>query len=252
MKIIKKKNMKRKNITADAILITLCLILSTTIAIADPSVEKQSQQLSSTSIDNGSFDDPQRTDEIELHYYEGEYPDTYWGGYAPGVIWHAAIRFTPLELYEYSDWWLTSVRFFHGVGPFQPYEDHNVTVYVYDQGTIHEPGQILTSEYFVADTVGWITIPLSEPIHIDGTKDLWISFRTTQGEITYNYFGIGSIPGEDRKSMWINQYNEWMQLTDINPGWSFDWFIGAFIQEDTPETAELSLSNLKGGLKVHA
>ena len=238
------KNQKMMGVKI-SIIITF-LLLSSMVVVGGFPKQTQNQLMNNHNETFEKFDKQQLPTNVELHYYDGDTPDTFWGGYAPGTIWHAAIRFTPLELYEYSDWWLTSVRFFHGVGSFQPYEDHDVTVYVYDQGTIHEPGQILTSEYFVADTVGWITIPLTEPIRIDGTKDLWISFKTTQGEVCFNYFGIGSMPGEDRRSMWIYHFGEWKQLTDLNPGWSFDWFIGAFISEETSGTTELEISDIYG------
>jgi len=226
--------MKRKGMVLSIILICIALVFP----VASGSIE-HSQPMGR--VEN----------EIELCYYDGDLPDTLWGGYNPGFVWQAAIRFTPVELYEYSGSFMTSVRFYHGLGQYQEFAAHEGIMYIYDQGTIYEPGEVLLSEPFVADSLGWIDIALSEPIEIDGTRDIWIGIETTGDEFGNSYFGIGSMPGTDRKSMWIYQNEQWLQLTDLHPGWSFDWFIGAFIDGEFGN-AQIEISDIAGCLGAYA
>ena len=229
--------------------IVLFLVTSGGIAQYAQHPHLPSLQPSSSSID---LPEPSLWSEVELKYYD-EQPPLLWGGYTPGTTWQAAIRFTPAELYDYDGWCISKVKFFHWYDSGHQPCSHSGMIYVYDQGTIYEPGPVLTSQPFTADPDGWVEFTLSEPIQIIGTRDIWISFETTQDEAGTHYFGLGDPPGENQKSMWIYHLGEWLQLTDINDQWSFDWSISALIHNDGgDETTELAIAPIRGGLGVHA
>ena len=168
---------------------------------------------------------------VELNYYSGDEPTYLFGGI--DIQWQAAVRFTPDELGPYNERIIDTVRFFHGCGFEQPFIPHNGTVYIYAEGNSSGPGIVITQEVFYADVIGWITIPLSSPVEINATKDLWISIETTGVSEENYYFGLGSPPGVNEKSMWFyNETDGWIQLTELNSGYSFDWFIGAILSDE--------------------
>jgi len=185
-------------------------------------------------------------DDEELSYYTGASPEYVWGG--GSSLMELAVRFTPDELGSVNECSLFQVIFFHGVGNDETPEPHQGTIVIYDEGSETTPGSVLTTEEFdTGEVYDWIYIDLSNPVTIDATKDIWVS---VQIQDTGNHcFGVGSPPGVDQKSMFLKEEGVWKQLTDLNPEYSFDWFIGAFVTGEGTGT-ELKITDPVGPIGI--
>jgi len=218
-------------------LIAIIMIISTFTVTAEKINTANIKNISNECLKDVE-DDFFSLDTEELKYYTGDQPDIVWGGSDTQDTWQAAIRFTPDELSSYDGWTINTVRFYHAYGQGEELVPHDGTVYVYDQGTSVSPGDILTQEAFTADVADWISIPLSAPVTIDASKDLWISVETTYDAEKTHYFGLGSSPAEPEKSQWIYHDSEgWKEIQEYDPSeprLDSDWFIGAIAEGEIP------------------
>ena len=136
----------------------------------------------------------------------------------PGHTWEGAIRATPEETAPYDGWALTTVGFFHSYGSGEQFEEHDGKVKIYDQGTQTQPGPLLNNpddDAFHVDVQDWFEITLSQPITIDGDKDIWISIETTTGPLGTHYFGTDNAPTVLLKGDWFKYQGQWQQLHSL-------------------------------------
>ena len=142
------------------------------------------------------------------------------------VGYQAAIRFTPEELGSYDGFYLTAVKYYH-VRELQPPNPDTGEILIYDEGTDHSPGTMITSESFSFTTAEWKTIDLVTPVEIDAAKDLWVS-------INWNHGGtkVDSGPTVPGKGGWIIApeigITEWTELSVYGLG---NWFIQVGLKE---------------------
>jgi hypothetical protein len=78
---------------------------------------------------------------------------------------------------------------------------------------------VITSELFNAPAVGWYDVPLTTPIIIDETKDIWISCTCTHPAGEYPAGMNSAIPGVPGKSSWLN-LGGWSDYSGYN--WLFN------------------------------
>jgi hypothetical protein len=146
---------------------------------------------------------PLHTGEDTLKYCN----DLYTGiGPSSGGTWEGAIRLTPDELSSYSGWELNAVIFYH----FDSSSLDNIAK-IYDDSLDDHPGGIITTEPYTTDSPGWVRIDLSNPVLIEGTKDIWCSIKITNDPGEYPY-GIDNGPLIDGKGGWLYFTGTWMEL----------------------------------------
>ena len=164
-----------------------------------------------------------------LYYYTSV--DYYYIGSGSRATYQAAIRLTPEELAPYTGYAITEVYFYH-----HEQRTHHGRIIIYDEGTPTSPGDTLFIEPYVVNTDGWFSVPLSHPVFIDGTRDIWISV-----EITY-YTGSHPIsvdqgPAVLGKGNWYYSPSLlgdtlWHQLIEFERGYrpmDYNWNIGAIV-----------------------
>jgi len=138
----------------------------------------------------------------------------------------AAIRMTPLELNNYTNWNLASVKFFHVTDIS---ETHSGSIRIYDAGNSTSPGSLITSEPFTVTSEGWFEIELSSPVVLNVDEDVWVSVRTN--------CSVYELPvGNDEKLAkagkgdWINLSGSWKELKDLDI--DGNWCIKAGIEPE--------------------
>lgn len=221
MKQIQNKKIKQQ---ASFLSMTIILILSTTAVAANP------QQPDCWFLAAG---DPARLKHISMfdpswiHFDDGTNVNAI--GLNNGGTFEGAIRITPGELVDYDGYTLTAVRWHHGFsgGSTPP---HSGTIKIYDAGTSTNPGGLISSEPFTVPTMGWFEIPLSTPVQIDVSKDLWISVQVTHAIGEYP-LGVDSGPVVPGKGGWISVDGvTWMQLGIDIPSLNCNWNIWAKVE----------------------
>jgi hypothetical protein len=158
-------------------------------------------------------------------------------GLINGGTFESAIRITPTELVEYDGYELTIVRWHHG---YTSSPSHSGTIKIYDEGTSTSPGGLITSESFNVPSAGWFEIPLSNPVSIDVSKDIWVSIRITHAAGEYPA-GVGPGPVVAGKGGWIsNDGVTWYQLGIDIPDLNYNWNIWAKVEipSEPPETPQ--------------
>lgn len=233
--ILHKKILKKNFI----LLLTAIIVFSTISVTADTSMKPSKYMLAST--DNiqpqqqkNNFD----RDWFAWLHYDGPNFDAI--GYSGGMgVWETAIRFTPIELGNFTGYNLTTVQVYHGwiTGPPQP--AHNGKLKIYDAGTSTSPGPLLYQQAFVSpEGNGWFNITLTTPIVIAGNKDLWVSIEWTMIEFTYPA-GCDAGPHVPGKGDWVwNEEDGWGELCN-HSAFDVNWNIRArVIISEPPETPQ--------------
>jgi hypothetical protein len=143
-------------------------------------------------------------------------------GLTNGGTYEAAIRLTPTELGPYNNWRLIKVRFYHYQG------SHNGQVKIYDQGTSSAPGSVITTQTYSAPTAGWIEIPLTTPVTINNTRDLWVSVEITHAAGEYP-ISVDQGPAVAGKGDFVYAASlGWGELRNYNL--DYNWNIEAIVQ----------------------
>jgi len=171
---------------------------------------------------------PQQTNMFDadwIHFDDGTTVDSI--GLNVGGTFEFAIRITPAELVGYDGCDLTVVRWHHG---FESSPPHSGTIKIYDAGTSTSPGGLITSEPFTVPSVGWFDIPLSNPVSIDTSQDIWVSIRITHA-IGEHPAGVGPGPVVAGKGGWISSDGvTWEQLGIDISALDFNWNIWAKLE----------------------
>jgi hypothetical protein len=160
-----------------------------------------------------------------IHFDDGTTVDSI--GLNVGGTFEFAIRITPAELVGYDGCELTVVRWHHG---FESSPPHSGTIKIYDAGTSTSPGGLITSEPFTVPSVGWFEIPLSNPVSIDTSQDIWVSIRITHA-IGEHPAGVGPGPVVAGKGGWISSDGvTWEQLGIDISNLDYNWNIWAKLE----------------------
>jgi len=179
-----------------------------------------------------------------LHFDNGENDLSL--GLTNGGTFEWAARFTPAELFNFSGYQISMVRYHHDWtgGPF----DMDGKVKIYKEGNSSKPGDLITSEEFTAYENDWTTIELSYPVLIEGDKDVWVSIEGTHSP---GEFPAGMDPGPavDGKGDWIYfEEGGWQELQDLGYDRNFNIWAGIL---PTPEIGPIPIvdfGDIKGGL----
>jgi hypothetical protein len=161
-----------------------------------------------------------REPEAWVHFDDGTNANAI--GLTAGGTFQYAIRLTPDELAEFGGDAIQVVRRYHG---YTTDFSMNGRVIIYDQGTSTTPGEMLYEQDFSITPHGWHDIILTEPVDIDGGKDMWVSIECTHssGQYPAGCDGSQNYPG---KGDWI-YLDSWMEISIY--GFSLDWNIWAGI-----------------------
>jgi hypothetical protein len=171
-------------------------------------------------------------------------------GLTAGGTFEGAIRITPVELGGYDGYEVTAVRWHHGYsgGTTPP---HSGTIKIYDAGNSTKPGSVITSEPFTVPSMGWFEIPLSNPVKINVTKDIWVSIRVTHAAGEYP-LGAGPGPMVPGKGGWISIDGvTWNELTMY--GLNYNWNIWAKVEmsSEPPQTPQRPEGPTEGVIGVN-
>jgi hypothetical protein len=152
-----------------------------------------------------------------------------------GGTFQFAIRITPTELVGYDGYELTVVHWHHGYMSSPP---HAGTIIIYDAGTSWKPGSVITSEPFYVPSAGWFDIPLSNPVSIDPSRDIWVSIEVTHEEYEFPA-GIGPGPVVAGKGGWLSMDGvHWGQLGIDYPELDHNWNIWAKLETPSEPPAK--------------
>jgi len=158
-------------------------------------------------------------------------------GLTNGGTFQGAIRFTPTELTGYSNWQLTEVIFYHN-----DTTSHSGQVIIYGPGNDSTPGSTITTEPYTAPGQGWISIPLSTPVLIDPSQDLWISIEITHAQGEYP-LGVDAGPATPYKGDFVStDGTTWGELR--NYGLDYNWNIRGIVEPAGDSSDPLPPSNL--------
>ncbi len=162
-----------------------------------------------------------------LYYYNAVDNDAI--GLSGGGTYQAAIRFTPEELGPYTNNAITEVYFYHHEST-----THSGNVIIYGPGTSTSPGEILATVPYTIDTAGWVSVPLPNPILIDGNSDIWIAVEVTHAANEYP-ISVDQGPAIPGKGDWVYSGaidTLWHELTEFNL--SYNWNIGVIVESYDP------------------
>ena len=146
----------------------------------------------------------------------------YWGN-----------MFTPAQLASYDGYQLTKIKMWD-------HTPYNGYVIIYQDNSDTCPMDIVyTQLYSVSGTEDWVEIALDQPIDIDVTKNLWITFNNLDGEFT--------IPAADdcgdANSRWIStDGREWSDASTVGMP-PFTWMIRGLLSNDGVSVVELGAEN---------
>lgn len=244
MKQIQNNKIKKQ---ASFLSMTIILILSTTAVAAGP--QQPDCWLPAA---GDSLQPPQISmfDPSWIHFDDGTNVNAI--GLNNGGTFEGAIRITPVELVDYDGYTLTAVRWHHGSsgGSTPP---HSGTIKIYDAGTSTNPGGLITSEPFTVPSMGWFEIPLSTPVQIDVSKDVWVSVQVTHAVGEYP-LGVDPGPVVPGKGGWISIDGvTWMQLGIDIPTLNCNWNIWAKVElfSEPPLKPQRPTGPMQGFTSVH-
>ncbi len=159
-----------------------------------------------------------------LYYYNAVDADAI--GLTSGGTYEAAIKLTPTELGTYGGYALTEVLFYH-----HETGSHSGNIKIYAAGTDTTPGDLLTSEPYTANGAGWVVVPLSHPVLIDPTSDLWVSVEITHAQGEYP-ISVDNGPAVAGKGDWVYSAAAgipWAELRNLSSSLDFNWDIAAVV-----------------------
>jgi hypothetical protein len=196
-----------------------------------------------------SITQPSRGKDITwLHYDDGTNVDAI--GLTAGGTFYYGIRLTPTELGSYDGYQLTTVKHHHGYsGSTAP--SVSGTVYIRDAGTSTTPGAVLTEQtYTTGSAPGWEEYVLTDPVTVDGSKDLWVIFSVTHASGQYPA-GVGPGPMIAGKGGWISlDGTSWDELAGY--GLNYNWNMWAGVEEGGPGPGAIDIYIAPGTEQVQS
>jgi len=237
------KLISRKNILKEAgvLLVVSILVLTSIVITGQPTQmnEKENKNITwLSSAKTNIFEMEGNSQKIEmdesilplaitwLHYDDGTNYNAI--GLTTGGTWEWAIRLTPTELGPYDGCTLTTVKFHHGYVSGSP-STNSGNIKIYDAGGGGGPGSLLTPPTPWSHTgTGWFDIPLSSPVTIDDSKDLWVSVECVN-QLTGEYpAGHDNGPAIDTKGDWIYLSGAWEEIQVY--GLDYNWNLWAGVE----------------------
>ena len=164
-----------------------------------------------------------------LHYDDGQNVTAFG---ASELRW--GIMFPAATLQAYQGCSLTEVAL------VECEESGTYTLKIYYGETPSQGVLIHTQDFTTTGTNDWKTIPLTTPLPIEATQNLWVTFY--QKDITYP--GTCCNNTGDPNGRWISlDGTEWTDL--LNYGLNYTWLIRAFVTNTAKDGETTELSNLK-------
>ena len=168
-------------------------------------------------------------------------------GLPSGGTFQYAIRLTPDELAEYDDYYITSIKRYHG---WQTPFVMSGKVKIYEQGTSTSPGDLITEQLFTCYEADWHEIPLDELVYITGYEDIWVSIEVTHAAGQYpaamdannNYPGKGDFIylGSWVEVSLYGFYTDWLIRVGVV---SYHWTPWIYIQPGTQDIEGLAINH---------
>lgn len=133
--------------------------------------------------------------------------------------WRVAAKFTPEVVAPYIGMMVSSVDVYIN----DPGLAYKVQIYGMGSLTTPGPGELLYEADFTATASSWNTIPINDPIYIDGS-DIWVGYWLSATGGTY-------VPGCDAGPLnpngdWLSSGPGWGHLSS-NPDLPYNWHIRA-------------------------
>ncbi len=152
-----------------------------------------------------------------IHYDNGENSDGIGTGGA--ADFDVAIRFTPEQLADFGNMYVTKVRFF----PKEASCEYSIKVW---QG--ENAANLLVEQPVANPTIDdWNEVELDNPVLIDNSQELWIGYRCNAQ--TGYPAGVDAGPAEDGYGDMIYFQGAWITLIDANPDLNFNWNIQGWV-----------------------
>jgi hypothetical protein len=207
--------------------------LNSTPAGEMPSVAKDIHQVLSLDPSPGTSTSNLDGRDAVLHYDGDDISNAI--GTSSDYEWRVAAKFTPEVVAPYIGMMVSSVDVFIN----DPGTAYKVQIYGMGSFTTPGPGALLYEKEFTATAGSWNTIPIDDPIYIDGS-DIWVGYWLTAAADTY-------VPGVDAGPLDPN--GNWMSS---GPGWGhlnaelpYNWHIRANLTGD-PIVQWLSTEPVEG------
>ena len=164
-----------------------------------------------------------------IHYDEGDYANAV-GSETGAIYW--GISFPDTE--EYADYSLTKVSY------FDQDPSLNITANIYLGGT-DAPGTLVSSQSFTTSgSQSVMEIELDNPVTLDGTQPLWITFYSTGSFPATGCYHVG-----DSNSDWISfNGTSWGHTVDY--GVIYSWLVRGYLENINGEKATLAKVDFKG------
>lgn len=163
-----------------------------------------------------------------IHYDEGEYANAV-GSQTGAIYW--GICFPDTE--EYNGYSLTKVSYFDQ-DPF------NITANIYLGGT-DAPGTLVSSQNFTTTgSKSVIEVELDNPVLLDGTQPLWITFYSTGDFPATGCYHVG-----DSNSDWIS-FNGTTWGHTVDYGVIYSWLVRGYLEDINGEKATLAKVDFAG------
>ena len=106
---------------------------------------------------------------------------------------------------------------------------------VYYGGTVAPATLVHSQQYTTTGAEDFVEFPLTIPLNIDVTKNLWIVFTTNQGQ---NFPAAACANCGDPNSRWISMDGNWEDLSIY--GLNYSWMIRAYVAGDLKNNANRS------------
>ena len=163
-----------------------------------------------------------------IHYDEGDYANAV-GSQTGAIYW--GICFPDTE--EYDGYSLTKVSYFDQ-DPF------NITANIYLGGT-DAPGTLVSSQNFTTTgSKSVIEVELDNPVLLDGTQPLWITFYSTGDFPATGCYHVG-----DSNSDWIS-FNGTTWGHTVDYGVIYSWLMRGYLENVKGENVTLAKVNFQG------
>jgi hypothetical protein len=211
--------------------------LNSTPAGEQPTVAKDIHQV--VSLDpTPATSSNKLADRDEVLHYDGDDVSNAIGT-ASDYEWRVAAKFTPDVVAPYIGMMVSSVDVFIN----DPALAYKVQIYGMGSFTTPGPGELLYEADFTATAGDWNTIPINDPIYIDGS-DIWVGYWLSATGDTY-------VPGCDAGPLhpngdWMSSGPGWGHLSS-NPDLPYNWHIRANLTGD-PIIQWLSTDPIEGSL----
>lgn len=157
-------------------------------------------------------------------------------------LFSVAAKFTPTDLANYTEKYLTKVEFYIRDGG-----GTNVTAKVWEGSTGNVPGTLVYQKSISSELVlnDWTLHTLDQSVKIKPNTDYWIGYEinATGGYPAATDRG----PMVQGKGGWIKWTDTWQQITELNADLSYNFLIGGVVQTEaisSVSTDKLALGSL--------